>query len=68
MATEKDAWNKVSLARAEIDTRWTDAVDYARRGFDSAHGQTTEWIGQAKELWTVNSEKVVDYANSLWKK
>lgn len=68
VATEKEMWQRVSVARAGLDTAWLDTVDFARRNYNTAHGKTLDLAGQARQLWTENSEKAVQAVKAAWEK
>lgn len=68
VATEKEAWQRVSIARQGLDTLRTDTVDFARRNYDSAEAKTVELFGQARQVWTENSEKLIQTVKAAWEK
>lgn len=68
VATEKEAWQRVSMARLGLDTLRTDTVDFARRNYDSAETKTVELLGQARQVWTENSEKLIQTVKAAWEK
>lgn len=68
VATEKDAWQRVYLARDGLAAIRMDTAEYARRSYDTAQAQTQQWIDQAKQVWTENSEKLIQTAKEAWRK
>lgn len=68
VATEKDAWKRVYVARDGLAAIRTDTLEYARRNYDTATAQTQQWIGQAKQVWTENSENFVQTVKEAWRK
>lgn len=68
VATEQEMWQRLSVAKAGVDTLRTDAVDFARRNYDTAQAKTLELAAQARQTWTVNAEKVVQTVKAAWEK
>lgn len=68
VATEQEMWQRVSVARAGVDTLRMDAVDFARRNYGTAQAKTLELVEQARQTWAVNSEKVVQTVKAAWEK
>lgn len=68
VATEKEAWHRVAVAKEGLEAMRLDTVAFVGRNYDAAQARTEQWIGQAKQLWTESSEKVVATAKELWRK
>lgn len=67
-ATEKDLWQRVANARAGLDTWRVDAIDLARRNYDTAQEKTLELVAQTRQMWTENTDKFVETVKAAWEK